>query len=228
MRLIILLCVIFLLAGCQRNQRTETDAMEGARAAMLEDSRRSQEYCKNLMSVAELDPIRKKISLFSSSGTTFEMLTDNTKPNSKEKSALVHWANLIETCHKEKISLYERNPRLIAREYKTFEEINFPRFQFLVADLHNGMLTYSEFSRKRKELASDNLAKREELRLALMQRGQDAYYRTQQILNEQRKAAAMEEQASNQHYANTLRKMEIDRSGQPVTCKSYFNMVTCQ
>lgn len=108
------------------------------------------------------------------------------------------------------------------------EEATFPRFQFLTADLHNGLMTYGEFSRKRRELNTEHKVKKEEIKQLLAQRSADARYKAQQLANEARKATAMEEQAENQRYLNYLRETESVKPRQSLTCTTYYNMTTCQ
>jgi hypothetical protein len=65
------------------------------------------------------------------------------------------------------------------------------RFQFLLADLHGGLLTYGEFARRRQKLAAEADEKFEELRQLVAQQSADAAYRAQQLASEARKAAAL-------------------------------------
>lgn len=228
MRKNLIVLSILVLSGCQTTQQRQSDEMRARAEAMRVDSARVTSFCENLFTGQEIDPIRAKIGIVSGGEDTFEMLTDNTKPTMKEKKALVFFAKKKEECHKETVASMRRFSPYLASQYITLEEAAFPRFQFLIADLHNDLITYGEFSKKRKELTSERKVKKEEIRDLLAQRSADANYKAAQLANDVRKATALEEQAANQRNLNYLRQAETLRPRTPITCSTYYNMTTCQ
>jgi hypothetical protein len=186
-------------------------------------------FCETLFRDARLDPIRTKLGIARDGESTFEMLLDNTKAADPEKAALIVWAKRKEECKNELVAHFRRFSPPVYPEYPTIYEAGFTRFQFLIADLHNGVLTYAEFSRKRKELNADLNAKMAEIRQLYAQRSAEARYRAAQLANDARRAAALEEQAANQRHQIQMQQLEALRPKLPrsITCTTYYNMTTC-
>jgi len=227
-----------LVAGCQELPQQQSAAerrneeirarSEAARA----DLQRVRTYCQDLFRDARLDPIRTKLGITSDKESTFEMLIDKTKVDDTEKPALVLWAKKKEQCHREDIAHLRKFSPPNPPEYATINEAGFIRFQFLIADLHNGAITYGEFSRKRRELNADTRAKMDEVRHLYAQRSAEARYRAAQLANDARRTAALEEQAANQRYQIQMQQLEALRPREArfprsITCTTYYNMTTC-
>lgn len=190
---------------------------------MHAEQERIRSYCDGLFADPSLDPIKGKIGLRNDEETTFEMLTDTSKPTDVEKAALVVWAKKKEDCIRQDIAGMRRSS--VSNSLIVLTESMFQRFQFLIADLHNNAFTYGEFSRKRRELNDEYRTKKENIRQLLARESEDARYRAELLAIEASKAAAFAQRAASERYANQLRQMEMQKS---VTCTTYYNMITCQ
>ncbi len=227
--------VALLMVGCQGMPQQQSDAQRQAEErrardeAARADRQRVDRHCESLFRDAGLDPIRTKLGIARDGDSTFEMLLDNTKATDAEKAALIVWAKRKEECKNELVAHFRRFSPPVYPEHPTIYEAGFTRFQFLIADLYNGVLTYAEFSRKRKELNADFNAKMTELRQLYAQRSAEARHRAAQLANDARRAAALEEQAANQRYQIQMQQLEALRPRFPrsTTCTTYYNMTTC-
>ncbi|HZP39428.1 MAG TPA: hypothetical protein VFE48_23295 [Methylomirabilota bacterium] len=178
-------------------------------------------YCRELFRDRALDPLRTKMAIDTPKETTFEMLTDQSKPTQSERSAIVAFAKDKQECNRAWSSAARPFP--IPPQAIVLRETNAARFQFLLAELHGGGITYGEFARKRQELAADLDAKLEELAQLLAQRSVEAGYRAQQLANEARKAAALEEQVANQRrLQQQLQESTGPRLRQPLNCTTNY------
>ena len=139
------------------------------------------------------------------------MLSNRSRPTEAERAAIVVLAKAERDCSREELSTKRRFSPPISPQSLVLEDAASTRFQFLLADLHGGLLTYGEFTRKRQELALELNAKVQELNELLAQRTAEAVYRAQQIANEAREAAALEAQAVAQQ------RLQWHRA-QPLTC----------
>lgn len=214
-RLAILAGSVLLLAGCGSvSSRPSLDAQ------IEMEKQRVDAYCDGLWRdpavYPVLYPIRSKIP-FRPEDTTFEMLTDRSKPTDTERAAIVVFAKTKRACANESLSTMRRFSPPIPAQLVVLDEVAWNRFQFLLADLHGGLLTYGEFARKRQEQSAEHQAKVQQLVQLLAQRSADAMYRAQQIANEARRAAALEEQTAAQ------RRMEWQRAQtQPLNCTTTY------
>jgi hypothetical protein len=138
--------------------------------------------CQHSLRDTSLDIIRKKVAL--SPDPTLEMLTNKSKPNYEEKAAIQKWVWLRSVCSSEQIDLYRRYSaeEHIITMYQAFND----RVLLLIADLYRGSLTYGEFNRRRRKLASESRARFNEIQ------GMDRI-RAEQMAIEARKAAAAED-----------------------------------
>jgi hypothetical protein len=146
------------------------------------------------------------------------MLTNQSKPTESERAAIVALAGKKRECGQAWVSVSQRFSPPLPSQVAVLHEVGTARFQFLLADLHGGLLTYGQFARKRQELAADTDAKFEELRQLVAQQSVDAAYRAQQLANEARKAAALEEQAANQR----RQLQEATSPRQPLNCTTNY------
>jgi hypothetical protein len=162
------------------------------------EKQRIEVYCDSLLRDPALDPIRSKLGVPGPEGATFEMLTNRSRPTETERAAIAVLAKAERDCTKEELSTKRRFSPPISPQFLVLEEAVSRRFQFLLADLHGGLLTYGEFTRRRQELAVELNAKVQEVHELLAQGTTEAAHRAQQIANEAREAAALEEQAAAQ------------------------------
>lgn len=223
--------VLLFLSGCATTQSIGKPSSATA-DEMKADSLRVMFYCKQLFEDASLDPMRLKVNLlplpFGDKSTTFDMISNAGFATEDEKPIIATWARKIEDCSNARwISMRKFSPPITPQEI-VLEESIFPRFQFLIADLYNHTLSFGQFSRKRSELSAEYSSQLISLRQSLSDRAADAQFRADQIAQEARKAAAMEEQASNLKYARQRRESEAIAPRLPLTCTTYFNMTTCQ
>lgn len=179
-KLLILLC-IFILFACQSSRIREETRREEFRGAQQNLNAK----CQNLLMESSLDVIRNKVKL-DRVDETLEMLTDHTKPTDEEKVAIQKWVEKRSDCVQEVRAF---NRRFSAPEHIiTIEEIFYDKVLFLITDLYNGSLTYGEFNKRRKELASERRAK-----LSEMQRMDRQH--AEQMAIEKRKAKAQQDAA---------------------------------
>ena len=189
------------------------------------EQERVSSYCRDLFRDSALDSLRVKMAIESPKDTTFEMLTDQSRPTQSERLAIVTFARDKQECNRAWSSSARRFP--ISAQAIVLREANAARFQFLLADLHGGVLTYGEFARKRQELAAELDAKRGELEQLLAQQSAAAAYRAQQLANDARRAAALEKQAANQRrLQEQLQGSARPRIRQPLNCTTnYFGSI---
>lgn len=207
---------VLLLAGCG-----SVSSRPSLEAQIEMERQRVDAYCEALWRDPAvyplLYPIQSKIAVRRAEDTTFEMLTNRSKPTDTERAAIVVLARTKRDCAQEAVSTLRRLSPPIPAQVVVLHEVAAARFQFLLADLHGGLLTYGDFSRKRQEMNSEDRAKLQELQQLLAQRSAEAVYRAQQIASDARKAAALEEQAATQ------RRMEWQRSQpQPLNCTTTY------
>jgi len=138
--------------------------------------------CQHSLRDTSLDIIRKKVAL--SPDPTLEMLTNKSKPTYEEKAAIQKWVWLRSVCSSEQIDLYRRysSPEHVIIMYQVFSD----RVLLLIADLYRGSLTYGEFNKRRRKLASESRARFREIQVMDRQRAE-------QMAIEARKAAAAED-----------------------------------
>jgi hypothetical protein len=160
------------------------------RAAKMEEMRmafqNSKDMCQSLGKDDSLDIIRDKVGIMVVDDTTFEMLTNQAKPNEEEKLAIQKWVPKLDYCVKDQDELFKRfgAPSYVTTINKVFSD----KFLFLITDLYNGSITYGEFNKKRKELFSERNAKLSEISRMDKQRAE-------QMAIEERKAKAQQESA---------------------------------
>jgi hypothetical protein len=207
-----------LLAGC-------STAPQGPdRLAELRmEQERVNSYCRDLFRDPALDPLRSRVAMFSAKDTTFEMLTNQSTPNESERLAIVVLAGKKQACGRAWVSWSRHFSPPIPSQVAILHEVGTARLQFLLADLHGGLLTYGQFARKRQEQAAESEAQFERLRQLAAQQSADAAFRAQQLANEARKAAALEEQAANQRrLQQQLQDSASPGSRQPVNCTTNY------
>ncbi len=180
--LLILLCVFILSACCQPNRVREDTKREETRIA--------QDYlnatCRDLLMDISLDVIRNKVAFDNVDNTTLEMLTNQTKPTDEEKVAIQKWVWKRGYCTREQTALYRRAS---APEHLiTMNQVFNDRVLFLITDLYSGSVTYGEFNKRRKELASERRAKLSEMERMDRQHAE-------QMAIEERKANAQQDAA---------------------------------
>ena len=126
--------------------------------------------CRHSFTDLSLDVIRNKVALGSLDDTTLEMLTDQSKPTDEEKVAIQKWVWLRSYCSREQTALYRRSS---APEHViTMDQVFSDRVLFLITDIYKGSLTYGEFNKRRKELASERRMKFSEMQRMDRQRAE--------------------------------------------------------
>ena len=102
------------------------------------EQERVSSYCRDLFRDSALDSLRVKMAIESPKDTTFEMLTDQSRPTQSERLAIVTFARDKQECNRAWSSSARRFP--IPAQAIVLREANAARFQFLLADLHGGVL----------------------------------------------------------------------------------------
>ena len=190
-----------LMIGCQANRsaqiREETKEepfREAQKIPQIREETGREPYgeaqqtlntrCQHSLRDTSLDIIRKKVAL--SPDPTLEMLTNKSKPTYEEKAAIQKWVWLRSVCSSEQTDLYRRYsaPEHIIILYQVFSD----RVLLLIADLYRGSLTYGEFNKRRRKLASESRARFSEIQVMDRQRAE-------QMAIEARKATAVEDAA---------------------------------
>lgn len=209
---------LLLLAGCSSAPPAPDRMTE-----LQMEQERVNSYCRDLFRDPALDPLRSRMAVFSAKDTTFEMLTNQSTPTESERLAIVALAGKKQECGRAWVLWSRHFSPPISPQVAILHEVGTARFQFLLADLHGGLLTYGQFARKRQEQAAESDAKFEELRQLLAQQSADAAYRAQQLANDARKAAALEEQAANQRrLQQQLQESASPRVRQPLNCTTNY------
>ena len=156
----------------------------------------SEECFSALEGNPELQILKGKVALGKSSEQTLEILANDKKPSSAEKSALAKWDALRQPCIKQSSewnsSHYAPNIAVIADRVGS-------QFKSLLADLYAGKITYGQFAKARQ--ANLDNAKAEAVNLDQQNKNANAQnQQRQQELNQQ----AQQADAQNQAQRNAL------------------------
>ena len=108
------------------------------------------ECVQELARDAGVAPLAGKVLLSSSTGASFDMLIDASKPNEGERAALAAWGRGRAACW-DRASAHLRANTLPA-QFEVFESFNAGVLR-LIADLHAGALTFGEFNKQRGAMA---------------------------------------------------------------------------
>jgi hypothetical protein len=183
MKILIIFLFFFVLSACSQSSRIREDTRR-------EEFRASQQSvnatCKHLFMDASLDVIRRKVVFDPIDNTTLDMLTDQTKPTNEEKVAIQKWVEKRNYCLREQTAHFRRFS--LPEHVITMRQIFSDRLLFLITDLYKGSLTYGEFNKRRKELASERRAKLSEMERMDRQHAE-------RMAIEERKARAQEDAA---------------------------------
>lgn len=134
MKRTILIVVLAMLAGCQT---TSPDMPPDPGIACI----------NSLANRPDLAVIAGKIALASPAQQAFEMLSNTSKPNDVEKTAIAEWVKGKQVCFdmtREWRAQYNLPPTLAAIQDAVISE-----FLNHTADLYNGKLTYGEYTKAR-------------------------------------------------------------------------------
>lgn len=212
-----------LMAGCATENSIQQPMAPSMASQASAEHDRVDTLCRKLYADTALDPLRQKIGIVSDADTTFEMMTSTDRATDIEKVAIIAFANKKSQCSKESIGSLRRFG--VDQQRITLEESAVLRFQILLADLHNGAITYGEFARKRKELLADVKTRKDELMRLQAQRTDEARMRAAQLAVESRKAAVMEQQTTDQMYQNMIRQPQTSPQ---IWCTTSGNIMMCQ
>jgi hypothetical protein len=183
MKILLIPLCFFMLSACSQPSRIRE---ETRRNEYREAQQNLNVRCRHSFTDPSLDVIRNKVALGSLDDTTLEMLTDQSKPTDEEKVAIQKWVWLRSYCSREQTALYRRSS---APEHViTLDQVFSDRVLFLITDIYKGSLTYGEFNKRRKELASERRAKFSEMQRMDRQHAE-------QMAIEERKAKAQQDAA---------------------------------
>ncbi len=138
----IAIALLIVLAGCQTNQPAQVSIPPDPAGACKKD----------LAHRPEFSIIADKLALVDTSQQTFEMLSNISKPNATEKTAIAEWVKAKQYCFgqsREWRSQYNA-PTILA----AIQETGVSTFLNLTADLYNGKLTYGEYAKARADLTA--------------------------------------------------------------------------
>ena len=110
-----------------------------------------------------LDSLRGKVALFSPRDIRFEMLTNTSRPNAEDRTAILDLAKIRDEYWKEQIAVDRQYTNPFAR----ISEAQYAAVSAVWADLYNGAITFGESARKRQEIDATTSDARQRLRNAL-------------------------------------------------------------
>ena len=134
--------LLIVLAGCQTSQPAQPPIPPDPGQACL----------TNLAYRSEFSIIADKLALVGLSQQTFGMLSNTSKPNAAEKTAIAEWVKAKQGCFemmREWRRQYNFPPTLAV-----IQDTNISTFLNLTADLYNRKLTYGEYAKARADIGA--------------------------------------------------------------------------